>query len=110
MKLRFEKLKNVTSDVSPIHWKHGAIARLGDGEPIKPLLYDGYATITLGYTGVFECVLALTGKSHTTPEGGKLALEIVQYLKDTITRWKKEENIGYALYGGCAVLKLSNVA
>lgn len=59
---------------------------------------------------MFECVLALTGKSHTTPEGEKLALEIVQYLKDTITRWKKEENIGYALYGGRAVLKLLNIA
>ena len=69
-----KKLKNVTSDASPIHWQHGAIARLPKHAPIYPLLQDGYATITLGYIGVYECVKSLLGVSHTTPEGEKLAL------------------------------------
>lgn len=99
LKLRYEKLKNVTSDVSPIHWQHGAIARLGKHEPIFPLLQDGYATITLGYIGVYECVKALLGKSHTTPEGEKLAVEIVSYMKKKILDWKKCDGLGYALYG-----------
>lgn len=97
--LRYEKLKNVTSDVSPIHWQHGAIARLKPHEPIYPLLQDGYATITLGYIGLYECVMALIGKSHTTPEGEKLALEIMNNLKAHILKWKKETGLGFALYG-----------
>ena len=97
--LRYEKLKNVTSDVSPIHWQHGAIARLPKHEPIYPLLQDGYATITLGYIGVYECVKALLGKSHTTPEGEKLAVEIVSYMKKKILEWKKRAGLGFALYG-----------
>lgn len=99
LKLRYEKLKNVTSDVSPIHWQHGAIARLGKHEPIFPLLQDGYATITLGYIGVYECVKSLLGKSHTTPEGENLAVEIVSYMKKKIIDWKKCDGLGYALYG-----------
>lgn len=99
LRLRYEKLKNVTSDVSPIHWQHGAIARLPKHEPIFPLLQDGYATITLGYIGVYECVKALLGKSHTTPEGEKLAVEIVSYMKKKILDWKKCDGLGYALYG-----------
>ena len=97
--LRYEKLKNVTSDVSPIHWQFGAIARLPKHAPIYPLLQDGYATITLGYIGVYECVKALIGKSHTTPEGEKLALEIVKYMKSKIIEWKKRTGLGFALYG-----------
>ena len=97
--LRYDKLKNVTSDVSPIHWQYGAIARLGKHEPIYPLLQDGYATITLGYIGLYECVKALTGKSHTTPEGEKLALEIMTHLKNKILLWKKQTGLGFALYG-----------
>ena len=97
--LRYEKLKNVTSDVSPIHWQHGAIARLPKHEPIYPLLQDGYATITLGYIGVYECVKALLGKSHTTPEGEKLAVEIVSYMKKKILEWKRRAGLGFALYG-----------
>lgn len=99
LKLRYEKLKNVTSDVSPIHWQYGAIARLKPHEPIKPLLQDGYSTITLGYIGIYECVKALIGKSHTTPEGEELALKIIQRLKDKTLEWKKEDGLGYALYG-----------
>lgn len=97
--LRYEKLKNVTSDVSPIHWQHGALARLPKHAPILPLLQDGYATISLGYIGVYECVKALIGKSHTTPEGEELAIKIVQHLKDSVLKWKAKEKIGYALYG-----------
>lgn len=97
--LRYEKLKNVTSDASPIHWQHGAIARLPKHAPIYPLLQDGYATITLGYIGVYECVKSLLGVSHTTPEGEKLALEIVKYMKKKILDWKKRTGLGFALYG-----------
>lgn len=97
--LRYEKLKDVTSDVSPIHWQHGAIARLPKHAPIFPLLQDGYATITLGYIGVYECVMSLLGVSHTTPEGEKLALEIVKYMKSKIVEWKKRTGLGFALYG-----------
>ena len=97
--LRYEKLKNVTSDASPIHWQHGAIARLPKHAPIQPLLQDGYATITLGYIGVYECVKSLLGVSHTTPEGEKLALEIVKYMKKKILDWKKRTGLGFALYG-----------
>jgi ribonucleoside-triphosphate reductase len=97
--LRYEKLKNVTSDASPIHWQHGAIARLPKHAPIYPLLQDGYATITLGYIGVYECVKSLIGVSHTTPEGEKLALEIVSYMKKKVLDWKKRTGLGFALYG-----------
>lgn len=99
LKLRYEKLKDVTSDVSPIHWQHGAIARLKEHEPIYPLLQDGYATITLGYIGIYECVKALLGESHTTPKGEKLALAIMKYMKQKTLDWKKEDKLGYALYG-----------
>ena len=97
--LRYEKLKDVTSDVSPIHWQHGAIARLPKHTPIYPLLQDGYATITLGYIGVYECVKSLIGVSHTSPEGEKLALEIVKYMKSKVLEWKKRAGLGFALYG-----------
>ena len=97
--LRYEKLKDVTSDVSPIHWQHGAIARLAPHEPIYPLLQSGYATITLGYIGLYECVMALIGKSHTTPEGEKLGVEIMKTLKAHIVKWKEETGLGFALYG-----------
>lgn len=97
--LRYQKLKDVTSDVSPIHWQHGAIARLPKHAPIYPLLQDGYATITLGYIGVYECVKSLLGVSHTTPEGEKLAVEIVSYMKSKVLEWKKRTGLGFALYG-----------
>ena len=97
--LRYDKLKDVTSDVSPIHWQYGAIARLGKHQPIYPLLQDGYATITLGYIVLYECVKALTGKSHTTPEGEALALDIMNHLKSKIVLWKRQTGLGFALYG-----------
>ena len=97
--LRYEKLKNVTSDASPIHWQHGAIARLPKHAPIYPLLQNGYSTITLGYIGVYECVKSLLGVSHTTSEGEKLALEIVKYMKAKVVEWKQRTGLGFALYG-----------
>lgn len=97
--LRYHKLENVTSDASPIHWQYGAIARLPKHAPIKPLLQNGYATISLGYIGVYECVKSLIGKSHTTPEGEKLALKIVHYMKDKVLEWKQRTGLGFALYG-----------
>lgn len=97
--LRYEKLKDVTSDVSPIHWQHGAIARLPKHAPIYPLLQNGYATITLGYIGVYECVKALIGASHTTPDGEKLALEIMKHMKANVIEWRQQTGLGFALYG-----------
>ena len=97
--LRYEKLKNVTSDASPIHWQHGAIARLPKHTPIYPLLQNGYSTITLGYIGVYECVKSLLGVSHTDAKGEKLALEIVSYMKKKVLDWKKRTGLGFALYG-----------
>lgn len=97
--LRYEKLKNVTSDVSPIHWQFGAIARLGKHEPVYPLLQDGYSTISLGYIGLYECVKALIGDSHTSEHGERLALDIMHHLKKAILRWKSETGLGFALYG-----------
>lgn len=97
--LRYEKLKDVTSDVSPIHWQHGAIARLPEHAPIYPLLQNGYATITLGYIGIYECVKALIGVSHTTPEGEELALKIMRHLKSKVVEWKGKTGLGFALYG-----------
>lgn len=97
--LRYEKLKDVTSDVSPIHWQHGALARLPKHAPIYPLLQNGYATITLGYMGLYECVKALIGVSHTTPEGEKLAIKIMKHLKSKVLEWKKNTGLGFALYG-----------
>lgn len=97
--LRYEKLKDVTSDVSPIHWQHGALARLPKHAPIYPLLQNGYATITLGYMGLYECVKALIGVSHTTPEGEKLAIKIMKHLKSKVLEWNKNTGLGFALYG-----------
>ncbi len=97
--LRYDKLKDITSDVSPIHWQHGAIARLEKHQPIAELLQDGYATITLGYIGLYECVLSLIGESHTTAKGEKLALDIMNHLKAKIVLWKRQTGLGFALYG-----------
>lgn len=97
--IRYKRLKTLTSDASPIHWQHGAIARLPKHTPIAPLLENGFATISLGYIGIYECVMALIGKSHTTPEGEKLALEIMNKLRSTCDRWKKETGLGFGLYG-----------
>lgn len=99
LQIRHNRLLGTLSDVSPIHWQHGGLARLKKGEKIDKLLYDGYSTISLGYAGLYECVLAMTGKSHTSDEAKPFALEIMQYMNDKCNEWKASENIDYSLYG-----------
>ena len=99
LRCRHERLLGTKSDISPIHWQHGGLARLEKGEPIDKLLYNGYSTLSLGYAGLWECVYALSGKKLTEPEGEKLGLEIMQMLNDKCTQWKLAEHIDYSLYG-----------
>ena len=96
---RHERLKGTPSDVAPILWQHGALARLKKGETIDQLLYGGYSTISLGYAGLCECVKYMTGKSHTDPDATPFALEVMQHLNDACAKWKAEENIDFSLYG-----------
>ena len=96
---RHNALKGITSDVSPIHWRYGAIARLGKGEKIDDLLYGGYSSISLGYIGIYEVTKLMTGESHTTKVGHDFALKVMKHLNETVNRWKEETNIGFALYG-----------
>ena len=95
--VRYELLKDATSDISPIHWQHGGLARLGKHEPILPLLQDGYATITLGYIGMYEMTKLMTGKSHT--EEKEFALEVMRRMKQATLDWKEETGLAFALYG-----------
>lgn len=99
LQVRISRLENTTSDVAPILWQHGALARLDKGETLYNLVHNGYATASLGYAGLYECVMALINKSHTTEEGMELGKAIMQRLNDICNRWKDEENIGYSLYG-----------
>jgi len=99
LQVRINRLENTTSDVAPILWQHGALARLDKGETLYNLVHNGYATASLGYAGLCECVMALINKSHTTEEGMELGKAIMQRLNDICNRWKDEENIGYSLYG-----------
>ncbi len=96
---RHYALLGTKSDISPIHWQYGAIARLEKGEKIDKLLYGGYSTLSLGYIGIYEMTKLVKGVSHTTPEGKEFALKVMKYLKDKVAEWKKETNIGFALYG-----------
>ncbi len=96
---RHERLKGTPSDVAPILWQHGALARLKKGETIDKLLYGGYSTISLGYAGLYECVKYMTGKSHTDPNATPFAIEVMQHLNDACTKWKEKENIDFSLYG-----------
>ncbi len=96
---RHYALVGTHSDISPIHWQYGAIARLPKGEKIDKLLYGGYSTISLGYIGIYEMTKLMKGVSHTTPEGHEFALRVMKHLRETTDRWKKETNIGFALYG-----------
>lgn len=96
---RHYALLGTTSDISPIHWQYGAIARLKKGEPIDKLLYGGYSTMSLGYIGIYEMTKLMTGLSHTDPIGHDFAIKVMKYLKDSVEKWKKETNIGFALYG-----------
>lgn len=99
LQIRHNRLLGTLSDVSPIHWQYGGLARLKKGEKIDKLLYDGYSTISLGYAGLYECVLAMTGKSHTSDEAKPFALEIMQHMNNKCNEWKASENIDYSLYG-----------
>ena len=96
---RHERLKGTPSDVAPILWQYGALARLQKGETIDKLLYGGYSTISLGYAGLYECVKYMTGKSHTDPEAKPFALEVMQYMNDKCRGWKARHNIDFSLYG-----------
>ncbi|CCZ42487.1 anaerobic ribonucleoside-triphosphate reductase [Clostridium sp. CAG:122] len=96
---RHNRLKGTLSDVAPILWQNGALARLKKGEKIDKLLYNGYSTISLGYAGLCECVRYMTGKSHTSPDATPFALEVMQKLNDYCTKWKAEENIDFSIYG-----------
>lgn len=97
--VRHNRLKGTLSDVAPILWQHGAIARLKPGETIDKLLYGGYSTISLGYAGLYECVKYMTGKSHTDPEATPFALKVMQHMNDATNKWKAETNIGFSIYG-----------
>ena len=96
---RHNLLKGTLSDVAPILWQHGGLARLKKGETIDKLLYGGYSSISLGYVGLHEMVYALIGKSHTTEEGTELALKVMNKLREKVDQWKNETNIGFSLYG-----------
>ena len=99
LRLRHERLLGTVSDASPIHWQYGALARLKKGEKIDKLLYGGYSTLSLGYAGLYECVKAMTGKSHTDESAKPFALDIMQYMNEKCKEWKAAENIDYSLYG-----------
>lgn len=95
---RHKHLMGTKSDAAPILWQYGALARLNKGETIDALLKDGYSTISLGYAGIYECVMAMLGVSHTTPEGKKFAIEILKHMNDKCDEWNAENNIGFSLY------------
>ncbi|WP_036608733.1 anaerobic ribonucleoside-triphosphate reductase [Oribacterium sp. P6A1] len=99
LRLRHERLKGTTSDVAPILWQYGALARLKKGEKIDRLLYGNYSTISLGYSGLYEMCVRMTGKSHTDPEAKPFALKVMQHMNDKCAEWRKAENISYSLYG-----------
>ena len=99
LRCRHERLLGTVSDVAPILWQYGALARLKKGETIDKLLYNGYSTISLGYAGLYEMCVRMLGKSHTTPEGCEFALKVMQRLNDKCAEWKKAENISYSVYG-----------
>ena len=96
---RHKALEGTTSDVSPIHWQYGAIARLGKGERIDKLLNGGYSTLSLGYIGLYEVTKIMKGVSHTTPEGEEFALKVMNHLRSATDRWRKETGIHFSLYG-----------
>lgn len=96
---RYKRLIGTPSDISPIHWQYGGLARLKKGEPIDKYLVGGYCSISLGYAGLYECVVAMTGKSHMDPDNMDFALAIMKYMNDKCEKWKSEDNLGYSIYG-----------
>ena len=99
LRIRHERLMGTTSDVAPILWQYGALARLKKGEKIDKLLFGNYSTLSLGYAGLYEMCVRMTGKSHTDPEAKPFALKVMQHLNDKCAEWRKAENISYSLYG-----------
>ncbi len=100
LQIRHKRLSKATSDVAPILWQHGALARLGKGESIHDLLHNGYSTISLGYAGLYECVKYMTGNSHTDGgEGHDFGIKVMQKMNDKCKEWKEAENIDYSVYG-----------
>ena len=100
LQTRHERLAHITSDVAPILWQHGALARLQKGESVHPLLHGGYSTISLGYAGLYECVKYMTGHSHTdNGEGKEFGIKVMQHLNDKCKEWKEAENMDYSVYG-----------
>lgn len=99
LRIRHERLLGTASDIAPILYQHGAIARLKPGEVIDPLLYDGYSTISLGYAGLYEMTRFMTGQSHTEDKGKAFAMKVMQHMNDKCNEWKAAENIDYSLYG-----------
>ena len=99
LQCRHKRLEGTVSDISPIHWQFGALARLEKGEKIDPLLHGNYSTLSLGYAGLWECVYKLIGKKLTEPEGEELGLQIMQRLNDACNTWRATEDIGYSVYG-----------
>ncbi len=99
LKIRHERLEGTPSDVAPILWQHGALARLEKGETIDKLLHNGYSTISLGYAGLYECVKYMTNESHTDDKGKELALKVMQFLNDKCNNWKEAEKVDYSVYG-----------
>ena len=96
---RHNRLMGTKSDIAPILWQHGALARLDKGENIDKLLKNGYSTISLGYAGLAECVYYMTGKSHTDPSATPFALEVMNYLNEACAKWKEKEKIDFSVYG-----------
>lgn len=97
--IRHNRLKRVKSDVSPIHWQYGALARLNQGETIEKLLYNDYSSISLGYAGLYECTKYMTGYSHTDEHGHDFAIQVMEFLDKKCKKWKEETHIGFSLYG-----------
>ena len=98
LRLRYERIAQITSDAAPLLWQHGAFARLDKHESVKSLLHGGYSTLSLGYAALYECVKAMTGYSHTG-KGKEFGLQVMQKLNDKCQQWKAEEDIDYSLYG-----------
>lgn len=100
LQVRINRLAEVTSDVAPILWQHGAYARLDKGEKLDKLIHNGYSTVSLGYAGLYECVKYMTGHSHTDgAEGEAFGKQVLQFLNDMCAKWRAEENIDYSVYG-----------
>lgn len=97
--LRHNRLENTLSDVAPIMWQHGGIARLKQGENINKILHGGYSSISLGYAGIYECIKYMTGLSHTTEEGKELTIKVLEFMNNKCKQWTEEDDIGYSIYG-----------